>query len=93
MKINNQEVSIEELVKEISPRNMMKNFKNGIYLSQEDEQVLKKYGFNINNYSSLQSLLFDISEYLNENYDLDLEDLEKLSISLSDTNYYQNTKK
>ena len=55
--------------------------------------ILKKYGFSIDTYTNLNSLIFDIQDYLDDNYDLELDDLEKLAISLSEMNYYQNTNK
>lgn len=94
MKINNEEVSIEKLVSDINPRaNLMKNYGNDIYLSDAQIEVLKQYNFSYQNYSSLKSLIFDIEEYLNENYGEDLEDLENVASSLSEFNYYHNTNK
>ena len=62
-------------------------------MSNNDAEILKKYGFSIDNYTNLSSLIFDIQDYLDDNYDLELDDLEKLAISLSEMNYYQNTNK
>lgn len=91
MKINNEEVSIEKLVESTNPRaNLMKNCGNGIYLSDIQIQILNKYGFLYQNYSSIKSLIFDIEDYLNENYE---EDLESVASSLSEFDYYHNTNK
>lgn len=91
MKINDKEVSVEELVNEIKPRdNMIKDCGNGIYLSDFQIQILKQYGFSYQKYSNAKSLIFDIEEYLNENYE---EDLENVVDSLSEFNYYHNTNK
>ena len=91
MKINNEEVSIEELVSNINPRaNMLKNCGNGIYLSDNQISILNQYGFNYEKYSNIKSLIFDIDEYLNENYE---EELESILDSLSEFNYYHNTNK
>ena len=69
MKINNEELSIEKLVEDINPRaNLMKNCGNNIYLSDNQIEILKQYGFTYQNYSNLKSLIFDIEEYINENY-------------------------
>ena len=92
MKINNKEIDINELVKEVySDKSMLKMRKNGIYLSDNDIEVLNKYDINYNNYSSLSSLLFEIEQVLNESYSAD--DLEELSKSLAELNYYNNTNK
>lgn len=94
MKINNEEISLEELVKEINPRaNMLKDCGNGIYLSNDQIEVLKLYGFSYQNYSNIKSLIFDIEEYINENSEQELEDLECVANSLSEFDYYHNTKK
>lgn len=94
MKINNEEVSIEKLVNDINPRaNLMKNYGNDIYLSDSQISVLKQYGFKYEQYSNLKSLIFDIEEYLNENYTEELEELENVANSLSEFNYYHNTNK
>ena len=94
MKINNEEISIEKLVESTNPReNLMKYCGNDIYLSDIQIDILKQYGFLYQNYSNLKSLIFDIEEYLNENYDQELEDLENVANSLSEFNYYYNTNK
>lgn len=91
MKINNEEVSIERLVTDLNPRaNMMKDCGNGIYLSDIQINVLKSFGFNYEKYSDIKSLIFDIEEYLNENYD---EELDGIVNSLAEFNYYHNTNK
>jgi len=91
MRINNEDVSIEELVNKLNPRdNIIKDCGNGIYLSQPQIEILKQYGFSYQKYSNVKSLIFDIEEYLNENYE---EDLEEIVNSLSEFNYYHNTNK
>lgn len=93
MKINNQEVSVDDLVSKLSNDITFKKYGKNIYLSNNQVNILDKYQFNINNYSDISSLIFDIEEYLNDNTDLDLDDLESLSASLSEFNYYHNTNK
>ena len=91
MKINNQEVSIEKLVSDLNPRdNMLRNCGNGIYLSDIQINILKQYGFSYEKYPNVKSLIFDIEEYLNENYE---EDLESVINALAEFDYYHNTNK
>lgn len=91
MKIKNEDISVEELVKDLNPRaNMIKDCGNGIYLSDPQIEILKQYGFSYQKYPNAKSLIFDIEEYLNENYE---EDLENVVESLSEFNYYHNTNK
>lgn len=92
MIINNKELDINELTKEIyNDKNMLKMRGNGIYLSDNEVDILKKYNLNYKNYVSLSSLIFDIENILNE--DSDIEDLEELSKRLCELNYYNNTNK
>ena len=69
----------------------MHNNYNGIMLTDDEYNVLKKYGFDPNNYGSVSSLIFDIESTLNE--EADIEDLERVLDSLSEFNYYHNTNK
>ncbi len=92
MKINDEELDIEELVKNVyHDKNMLKMRGNGIYLSDNETQILKRYGIDYNKYGSLGSLIFDIEQILNEQ--TDIEDLEEVSKRLSELNYYNNTNK
>lgn len=92
MKINDKEINISELITDVyNDKNMIKMRGNGIYLSDADVDVLKKYNINYNNYVSLSSLIFDIEEILNE--ETDIKDLEEVSKRLSELNYYNNTNK
>ena len=79
MKINNKDISVEELVNDLNPRsNLVSN--NFFYLSDNQLQILKKYGFAVEN-------------YLNDNYDNYPYDLEDVVSGLSEYNYYHNTNK
>ena len=92
MKINDKEISVNELVKDINnDSSYIKTRGNGIYLSDNDIKVLKKYNINYNKYSSLDSLIFDIEEILNE--ESGITDLEEISLKLAEFNYYNNTNK
>lgn len=93
MKINNSEVELTDLVKEDLHKNLHKLYGRDIYLSDNDLEILKRYEFDINKYSNIKSLILDISEYLEEDYDNDLDDLEDLLQSLSEFDYYHNTNK
>lgn len=65
-----------------------KNF----YITERQIEILKNYDIDINKFNDIESLLFDIEEYLNES-DVDAPDLEWVSESLSEFNYYNNTNK
>ena len=92
MKINNEEINLNKIIDDIyDDKNMIKMRGNGIYLSDNDVQTLKKYNINYEKYSSLNSLIFEIEEILNE--EVDADDLEQISSKLSELNYYNNTNK
>lgn len=92
MIINGKEVNINDLTNEIlNDKSMLKQRGNGIYLSDNDIEVLNKYNINYQSYASLNSLIFDIEQILNE--DTDLNDLDEISRKLSELNYYNNTNK
>lgn len=91
MLINNKEVSVDSLIKELNiESDYIKRRSNGLYLSDNQIEVLRKYGINYEKYTNLNSLIFEIEEILNEQ---ELEDLEEVSSKLAELNYYNNTNK
>ena len=92
MIINNKNLDINELTKKVyNDKNMIKMRGNGIYLSDNEVDVLRRYNIDYSKYVSLSSLIFDIENILNE--ETDIEDLEEVSRKLSELNYYNNTNK
>ena len=63
-----------------------------IYISDEQNKILLKYDLDVNNYKTVSELIYDIEEYLNDSYE-QLDDLEWVSQTLSEYNYYNNTNK
>ena len=63
----------------------------GILISKSDNDVLLRYGFDVRKYSSLNNLIFDIDNYLNEVIGED--DLEDVLVRLSERYYYEYVKK
>ena len=92
MKINNKEVDVSDLIKEDLHKNFHKLYGKNIYLSDSDLEILKRYDFNINNYSDIKVLMFDIEEYLEDN-NIETDDLEDLLNNLSEFDYYHNINK
>lgn len=92
MIVNNKNLDIEKLVKDVyEDKSFIKNRGNGIYLSDNDIEVLKRYDIDYSKYNSLNNLIFDIEEILN--YEVDIDDLDDVSRRLSELNYYNNTNK
>lgn len=91
MLINKTEVSVDSLIKELNiESDYIKRRSNGLYLSDNQIEVLRKYDINYEKYTNLNSLIFEIEEILNEQ---ELEDLEEVSSKLAELNYYNNTNK
>ncbi|MBQ9071671.1 MAG: hypothetical protein IJY25_00740 [Bacilli bacterium] len=65
---------------------------NNIYITDEQVSILKKYGIVVEKYNNMSELIYDIEEYLNES-DGGFDDLEWVSQTLSEYNYYNNTNK
>jgi hypothetical protein len=92
MKIKGKDVDLNKLINNVyDDKNMIKMRGNGIYLSDNQIEVLKRYDIDYKKYISLNSLIFEIEEILNE--EVDASDLEEVSSKLSELNYYNNTNK
>lgn len=93
MKINNKEISVDELVKNIDfEENMLKDYGNSILLSDAHIEILNRYGIDYKRFNNINLLINEIENYLNDSY-MDNDDLEWLSQELAERNYYQNTRK
>ena len=84
-----KDINLDELI--ASENTFLKKY-NNIYISEKQKEVLDKYGLNIEKYNNINELIFDIEEYLNESY-VELDDLEWVSQTISEYNYYTNTNK
>lgn len=91
--MNNEDYIINSLIEEDLHTNFHNKYGNDIYLTDKEKKVLERFDFNINNYSNISNLIFDITEYLDDNTDLELDDLESVLDSLTEFNYYHNTNK
>lgn len=92
MEVNGKKLDIDSLTKDVyNDKSMIKMRGNGIYLSDNQIEVLKRYDIDYKKYISLNSLIFEIEEILNE--EVDASDLEEASSRLSELNYYNNTNK
>lgn len=92
MEVNGKKLDIDSLTKDVyNDKSMIQMRGNGIYLSDNQIEVLKRYDIDYKKYISLNSLIFEIEEILNN--DVDANDLEEVSSRLSELNYYNNTNK
>lgn len=88
---NNKDITFDEAIKIADiDKVIMKRRDNGLLLSDYQIEVLNKNGIILANYSNLDTLLFDIEETLNNDYDLELD---LISSQLAEYKYYKDTKK
>jgi len=77
---------IDDYINEVSKSLKLNNY-NGLILSNKEIEVLDRYNIDYKSCSSMKDLLFLIDE------ELDIEEnseLEEISISISDRDYYMN---
>lgn len=64
---------------------------NNLFLTKREIEVLKKYNINYSSCNDASSLMYLIDGRLDECSEI--EDLENISIDISERNYYMNTNK
>lgn len=86
------EFDIDKIISEIDfSKNSMNDCGHGIYLTNFEIDVLKKYHIDYLTCTGLKDIIFLIEDILNE--DSSLDDLESISKSISERDYYLNTNK
>ena len=91
MIINKEEFSIDDAIKISNYEDLLlKRRDNNILLSDYQVSVLKRNGIDYNKFSSIRELMFEIENYLDEEFD---EELDLVSSQLSEYIYYNETKK
>lgn len=89
MKVNDVDIDVNDLCKGMKFE-MHKNY-HGILLTDSQVNILKNYGFNIEKYSDIKELMFDLGEYLED--DPDNDELDYIYEQLAEFNYYNYTTK
>ena len=86
------EYNIDELVNSLDIKsNSLKDCGNGIFLTNFEISVLNRYNIDYSKYNDLKGIIFEIEEILN--YEVSDEDLEQISKTIAERDYYQNTNK
>ena len=92
MLIKGHNVNVNELVNKIDFNSYLsKDNKKGILLNDYEIEVLRRNGFNYEEYSNRSELIFDLDNYLNSGNDD--EELEYITDRLSELHYYTETNK
>ena len=79
---------IDDIVNKTHEDLKLNRINDNLYLTNKEIEVLERYDINYN--TTIEELMFNLEEILNEN---DYEDLEEVSNSISEFNYYHNTNK
>ena len=81
--------NFDEIINQQLQETKLINLDNNLMLSNKEIEVLTYYHIDYLSCSSLTEILFLIDQELDE----DTQDLENISISISERNYYLNTHK
>ncbi len=85
----------DEEINEIATKaiydNKLNKISDNLYLSNRQIEILKRYEIDYKKFNDIKSLMYEVETALDEVYDAD--DLQALSIELSEFNYYHNTNK
>lgn len=82
---------INEIAKKSIYDNKLNKISDNLYLSNRQIEILKRYEIDYKKFNDIKSLMYEVEKALEEVYDAD--DLQALSIELSEFNYYHNTNK
>mgnify|MGYP007000697728 FL=1 len=85
----------DEEINEIATKaiydNKLNKISDNLYLSNRQIEILKRYEIDYKKFNDIKSLMYEVETALEEVCDAD--DLQALSIELSEFNYYHNTNK
>ena len=91
MIINKKDVSLKEAIDFSNYKDLLLSRReNGLLLSDYQVSVLNRNGIDYKRYNNVRELLFEIENYLDEDFD---EELDLVSSQLSEFIYYTDTKK
>ena len=89
-----KEFDIDSLVSDMDFKSLsLVDCGNGILLTNREIEVLKRYGVDYKKSQSLKEIIYYVEDILNEDSGEDLDDLEYISASIAERDYYQNTNK
>ena len=89
---NMKEYDIDSLVSNMDFKSNELNNINGLLLTNREIEVLDRYKIPYKNCHDLKQVLFEIEEVIND-MDIVDEDLDYISSTISERDYYQNTNK
>ena len=84
------EYDFNKIINEIDFNNNNLNDINGLLLTNKEIEILDKYNIDYNSCVSLKEVIYRIEDILDEE---EFDDLELISESISERDYYLNTNK
>ena len=87
-----REFDIDRLVGEIDFEANKFNNINGLMLTNREVEVLDRYNINYKSCTTLKEIIFQIEDLI-QDMDIVEEDLDYISGTISERDYYQNTNK
>lgn len=79
---------LDDIIKETHDSLKLNKINDKLYLTNKEIEVLEKYDIDYN--TSIDLLMFNLEEILNDS-DGELTDLEEVSNSIAEFNYYHNS--
>ena len=88
------EYDIDEIVSNLDFKSLeLVSLGNGLSLTNYELEVLNRYNIDYNNCSSLKEILYLIEDVFSCDDKADYEELDSVSSSIAERDYYQNTNK
>lgn len=84
------EYDLDKIVSEMDFKSNSLNDINGLLLNNKEIEILDRYEIDYKNCVSLKEVIFKIEDILEEK---NIDELELISQSISERDYYQNTNK
>lgn len=88
----NDKYNLDEIISGMNFEDNKFNNINGLMLTNREIAILDQYKINYKSCSSLKEILYEIEEILNDMEIVD-EELDYISSTISERDYYQNTNK
>jgi len=91
--VNNMEYDIDKLVSELDfTSNELQDVGHNVLLTNKEIEILNRYKINYQKCLSLKEILFEIESVIDD-MDIVEEDLDQISASIAERDYYLNTNK
>ena len=84
------EYDIDSIIEDLDFKSNSINDINGLLLTNKEIEILERYDIDYKNCSSLKDIIYMIEDILSEE---EIEELDLISQSISERDYYLNTNK